>query len=179
MVNVPEPECWLHPELEPRRSPIAGYGLFARRALAAGTVVSRLGGRLVGDAELRLLLRRAERGEAPHVDTIAVTDRLHLVLPPDSPNGLGNHSCDPNLWWSDAYTLVARFDIAAGDEVTNDYATSTADPGFVLDCACGSPLCRGKVTGGDWQLAQLHERYGRHWVPALLTLHDRRDPPSP
>ncbi len=64
----------------------------------------------------------------------------------------------------------------AGDELTNDYATSTADPDFTMTCSCGSPLCRGVVTGDDWRRADLHERYGTHWVPALARTVRRRDP---
>ncbi|WP_432987337.1 SET domain-containing protein-lysine N-methyltransferase [Dactylosporangium sp. CA-233914] len=65
--------------------------------------------------------RRPIAAATHHVDTITVTWRL---------KGPGNHGCDPSLWWSGPYTLVARRDIAAGEELTNDYATSTADPGF-------------------------------------------------
>ncbi|MEV0720959.1 SET domain-containing protein [Asanoa sp. NPDC050611] len=169
MVDVPEPDCWLHPDVEVRPSPIAGRGLFASRPIAAGTAVSRLGGRLVDGAELQALLAAAARDPRhPYVDTITVTDALHLVLPPERPNGRGNHSCDPNLWWTDAYTLTARRDIRAGDELTNDYATSTAVATFTMDCACGSALCRHRITGTDWQRVDLARRYGDHWVPALL-----------
>lgn len=166
-VAVPAADCWLHADVEVRTSPIAGKGLFARAALPAGTVVSRLGGRLVSEAELRELFARAAR-EQGYVDTVSVAGELHLVLPPRRPNGYGNHSCDPNLWWVDAYTLAARRDIAAGEEVTNDYGTSTAVADFRMDCACGTALCRGVLTGDDWQLPDLRERYGDHWIPLLL-----------
>ncbi|GAA3453848.1 SET domain-containing protein-lysine N-methyltransferase [Dactylosporangium matsuzakiense] len=109
------------------------------------------------------------RGAGRYVDTIAVTATLNLVLPPNRPNGKGNHSCDPNLWWTDAYTLSARRDIAADEELTNDYATSTAHPAFSMVCHCGSPLCRGVVTGTDRDRPDLRQRYGEHWVPALGT----------
>ncbi|MEV0165151.1 SET domain-containing protein [Nonomuraea fuscirosea] len=165
MLEPPDPDCRLHPHLEVRPSRIEGTGLFATAAIPAGTVVSRMGGRLVDDAGLRRLLA------APgYVDTITVDTDRHLVLPPGRPIGKSNHSCDPNLWWTGPYTLAARRDLAPGDEVTNDYATSTADPGFVLDCRCGTALCRGRVTGEDWRRPELHERYGEHWVPALLRL---------
>ncbi|MFI5912034.1 SET domain-containing protein [Dactylosporangium sp. NPDC051541] len=173
MVDAPEPDCWLLPGVEVRPSAIAGQGLFTRAAIAAGTVVSRLGGRLVTEAELRTMLNSAQQQPGrPYIDTITVTDTLHLVLPPGRPNGKGNHSCDPNLWWIDAYRLAARRDIAVDDELTNDYATSTASADFVMRCQCGSPLCRHTITGNDWQLAELRHRYGRHWVPALTSLID-------
>src|SRR3954464_3658295 len=47
VIEAPEPDCWLHPDLEVRDSPIEGRGLFARAAIPGGTVVSRIGGRLV------------------------------------------------------------------------------------------------------------------------------------
>ncbi|GGM33963.1 SET domain-containing protein-lysine N-methyltransferase [Dactylosporangium sucinum] len=84
------------------------------------------------------------------------------------PNGYGNHGCDPNLWWSGPYSLTARRDIAAGEELTNDYATSAGSPAFRMACACASRLCRGVVTGEDRRRAELRSRYGEHWVPVLL-----------
>jgi predicted ATPase len=165
MVDEPEPDCWLHPDVAVEASPIAGRGLFARAPIPAGTAVSRLGGRLVTEAELQELFAAPDH---PYVDTIMVTGTLHLVLPPRRPNGYGNHGCDPNLWWSDAYTLAARRDIAAGEELTNDYATSTGSADFTMACSCGSALCRGTVTGADWRRPELRERYGDHWVPGLL-----------
>ncbi|WP_426510884.1 SET domain-containing protein [Dactylosporangium sp. McL0621] len=164
MTALPEADCFLHPDAVAGPSPIAGRGLFARAPIAAGTLVSRLGGRLVTWAELRRLIATA----TAYVDTITVGDDVHLVLPPGRPNGLGNHACDPNLWWAGPYALVARRDVTAGEELTNDYATSTADPGFRMPCACGSRLCRGVVTGDDWRRPELQARYGGHWVPALL-----------
>ncbi len=160
----PEPDCWLHPSVEARPSEIAGEGLFARTAIPAGTAVSRLGGRLVTTEQLRHLLRTTPG----YVDTITVTDGAHLVLPPGQLNGKGNHGCDPNLWWAAPYTLAARRDIAAGTELTNDYATGTGEDDFAMPCRCGAALCRGEVTGRDWTRGDLRQRYGSHWVPGLL-----------
>ncbi|HTF10855.1 MAG TPA: SET domain-containing protein [Asanoa sp.] len=168
MIVSPERDCWLHPDVEVRDSPIAGRGLFATAVIPAGTVVSRLGGRLVSGQELRDLFAAAARDT--YIDTITVDTDLHLVLPPRRPNGYGNHSCDPNLWWVGPFELATRVTTPPGDELTNDYATSTADPHFTLTCSCGSPLCRGMVTGDDWRRAELRERYGTHWVPALAGL---------
>jgi SET domain-containing protein len=170
---IPQPDCWLHPDVEVRDSPIEGRGLFALAPIPAGTLVSRLGGRLVSGPELARLIADPEQ---PYVDTIAVSETRHLVLPPRRPNGYGNHGCDPNLWWVGAFELAARREIGAGEELTNDYGTSTADPGFTMACECGSQRCRGTVTGDDWRRADLHERYGDHWIPLLQTrisqLHD-------
>ena len=91
------------------------------------------------------------------------------MLPPRSRNGYGNHSCDPNLWWVSAYELATRREVAANEEVTNDYATSTGDDEFALTCSCRTSHCCGTVTGHDWRRPDLHHRYAGHWVPVLLT----------
>jgi hypothetical protein len=44
----------------------------------------------------------------PYIDSIIFDDGLHLILPLDQPNHFANHSCDPNLWWGENLTLVAR-----------------------------------------------------------------------
>jgi hypothetical protein len=168
---VPEPElqCWLHPDVGIGPSQIAQLGLFARVVIAAGAIVSRLGGRLVTGRELQQIFSDAARQPGhPYVDTITAGEDLHLVLPPGQPSHYGNHSCDPNLWWTDAYTLAARRRVEAGEEVTSDYGTSTGSAAFAMACSCGSSLCRGVVTGDDWRLPELRARYGDHWVPALL-----------
>ena len=168
MVAVPAADCWLHPDVEVRRSPISGRGLFARRPITADTVVSRIGGRLVSTIELQEIFAAATADPLrPYVDTVVVDEDVHLVLPPRHNNGYGNHSCDPNLWWIDAYTLAARRDILAGEEVTSDYATSAGIEAFTMRCSCGSPLCRHVITGNDWRIPALQLRYGDHWVPAL------------
>lgn len=133
------------------------------------TVVARLGGRLVTSTELQQIFSEAaDLPEHKYVDTITVAEDLHLVLAPGQPNHYGNHSCDPNLWWIDAYTLVARRPITVGEEVTSDYATSSGIAAFAMACSCGSPLCRGVITGEDWRRPELRARYGDHWVPVLL-----------
>jgi uncharacterized protein len=114
MLPEPESDCWLHADVEIGPSSIAELGLFARAAIVPATIVSRLGGRLVTGRELqRILFEAAQRADQPYVDTITVGDDVHLVMPPSQPNHYGNHSCDPNLWWADAYTLIARRPIAA------------------------------------------------------------------
>ena len=80
-----------------------------------------------------------------------------------------NHSCDPNVWMSDAYTLVARRGIVVGEEITADYALWEADENkiSVWECCCGTKECRGRVTGKDWQLPGLQEKYRDHFSPLI------------
>jgi SET domain-containing protein len=164
----PPAGVWVDDRVVVRRSPIEGSGLFAREPIAEGTVVVRLGGHVVTSAVLTELIDAADRDpDAPYVDTITVDDDAHLVLPPGTAVHFGNHSCDPNLWHVDPYELAARRPIAAGEEVTLDYATNSGADGFALGCRCGSPRCRGRVTGDDWRRPDLQRRYEGHWTPAL------------
>jgi hypothetical protein len=78
-----------------------------------------------------------------------------------------NHSCEPNLGWSDDLTLVAVRDVAPGEELTCDYATGTDDPELVLMCHCGTYRCRQLIEGTDWQIPQLQKRYAGLWSPRL------------
>ena len=80
-----------------------------------------------------------------------------------------NHSCDPNTWWS-GDMIVARRDIAMGEELTIDYSTANADPSFLLACHCESYRCRQMVTGDDWRIPELQRRYAGHWAPAVADL---------
>jgi len=93
-----------------------------------------------------------------------------------------NHSCDPNVWMSDEVTLVARRDIAVGEELTIDYCLFEGDESHVppWTCRCGSALCRGRFTGRDWRRRDLQERYRGHFSPFIeariegLTKDERR-----
>lgn len=89
-------------------------------------------------------------------------------LNPDHPIRFGNHSCAPNLWLAGATSLVARRDVAAGEELTQDYATYTGVESWRMPCRCGSDGCRGVVTGRDWRLPALRWAYGDRWTPPLL-----------
>ena len=155
--------CWLHADVRVRGSVIEGQGLFAARPLPAGVTVARLGGRLVTSRQLHLLLAQA----IEYVDTIGLDEDAHLVLPPNQPIHYGNHSCDPTLWHTDAYTLVTRRAVAAGEELTVDYATQTTEPAFRMSCRCGTALCRTVVSGTDWQETAWADRYRGHVVPAV------------
>lgn len=159
--------CWLTPNAQDAPSTIEGRGLFATTQIHAGEVVMRLGGQLINDATLASL--------APPYSSLTVDNGTHLLLDPTHPVRYGNHSCDPNLWHTDATTAVARREIKSGEELTIDYATHTGIETWTMACRCGSALCRGTVTGRDWRLPQLQRAYGDHWSPALLVrIHAER-----
>jgi uncharacterized protein len=168
-MRIPPATCWLHPCVEVRPSLVAGRGLFPTADLPVGTVVSRLGGRLVSTTELARVMSSTDA----YVDSIVVDEDCHLLLTLGSENRFGNHGCDPNLGWVDEYSLATMVDVPAGRELLSDYAMSTADPDYVLRCHCESYRCRQMVAGDDWRIPQLQSRYRGWWVPYVQSLVDR------
>jgi len=92
------------------------------------------------------------------------------------PDSLGtafpNHSCDPNLGWADADTLVTLAAVTAGEELVVDYAMSVTDPSWFLRCHCPSYRCRQMIEGTDWRIRQLQQRYAGWWAPCVQELLD-------
>ncbi|GAA4263039.1 hypothetical protein GCM10022255_103970 [Dactylosporangium darangshiense] len=81
-----------------RSSTIAGEGLFARAAIAAGTVVSRLGGRLVTWPELHAMLSDATRRDATRRSGPAVLSTGYCATSLST----GSEPADPSWSASDA-----------------------------------------------------------------------------
>ena len=79
-----------------------------------------------------------------------------------------NHCCDPNTWWAGSNSLVARRDIHAGEEVTYDYSTCEIDLFFEMECHCGTPRCRGKISNRDYLDSSWQEEYGLNLPPHVL-----------
>lgn len=161
MMRVRE-RCWLDTRVVARPSSIEGLGLFATAPIAKGEVVGILGGRVIDDAELRYIARTGSK-----YNSLAIAEGANLLLEDDETINRGNHSCDSNLWMRDEFTLEARRDIAAGEEITVDYALQTAVADWEMSCNRGSPLCRKLVRGDDWRQAELQERYRDHFSPFL------------
>ena len=74
-----------------------------------------------------------------------------------------NHSCEPNIGVQGQIVFVAMRDIAAGEELTHDWAT-TDDEDYRMECRCGAATCRKIVTGKDWQKPELQEKIRRVYV---------------
>ncbi len=80
-----------------------------------------------------------------------------------------NHSCEPNLWMKDAFTLQERRDIETGEELTADCAMWETNEDYVSKwiCNCGSINCRHKITGKDYLLPELRKKYDDHFIPFI------------
>ena len=134
----------IHPATELRSiDPVIGFGVFATAPIPRGTIVWALD-------PLDRVLTRAEVLALPAAMGFDADRHLWLdrqgrfVLAWDLARFV-NHSCRPNCAATAFGCEIAVADIAAGDQLTNDYADLGMTPGETLACRCGAPDCRGVV----------------------------------
>lgn len=144
------------PKTEVKESAIHGRGLFAKVPIARGDMVAVKGGYVLETREWARL--EEELGPAE----IQIAEEL-VIAPVRRDEREGamlytNHSCDPNIALQGQIVFVAMRDIAAGEELTHDWAT-TDDGDYELACHCGSPRCRWTITGKDWTKKELQAKY--------------------
>lgn len=151
-------------KLEVRENPAKGsYGLFAREAIPQNELLICWGGSVVTTEEFNQL----SSFEREH--SVQIEDDLYQV-PHGSSLDAGdyvNHSCAPNLGLSNSITLVALRNIQPDEELCFDYAMTDSAPYDEFICGCGTDLCRGHITGNDWQLPELQARYDGFFSPYL------------
>lgn len=144
------------PKTQVRASAIHGKGLFARAPIAAGEIVAVKGGYVLdakswAGLEQELGAAEIQIAEDLFIAPVRQGEREGSML-------YTNHSCDPNIAIEGQIVFVALRDIAAGEELTHDWAT-TDDLDYTLECRCGSGSCRGVVTGRDWMKPELQKKY--------------------
>ena len=133
--------------IEVKPSPVEGLGVFVKRGFRTGERIRCVN--IVREITAKSLLRE-EDGE-----------RLEHCAYPDGkvvlwgfPDRHANHSCDPNIYElhkGDKVYIVARRNIAHGEEITFDYNINTAD-GSTWPCNCGAARCRDESVGDFFHL---------------------------
>jgi hypothetical protein len=155
---VPRVRSWVTPKAaKGGASRIEGRGVHAVEAIAAGEVVAVKGGHVVDGATVAGLPEAIRDSAFP-----IAADRFLAALTHEEHDGVMmrmNHSCEPNVGMGGNVLLVSMRDIAAGEDLTIDYALFLGDPVFAMDCRCGTAARRSVVTGTDWMNTDLQERY--------------------
>jgi len=158
-------KTWRSPKIEVRDDTFAGRGVVAVVDIAKDEVVAIKAGNIITRSELEQATREA--GDK----ALQIEDEFYLApKKADEVEDMSvfiNHSCDPNVGFRGQVVYVAMREIKAGEELCHDYSMERSDS-YQLECRCGSPLCRGKVTGSDWQLPELQQRYGDYFSIYLL-----------
>jgi hypothetical protein len=135
-------------------------GVFARRSFATGELV------LLG------VPGRPAPGNHSHANQVSLTEWVFE----DGNGPKVNHSCDPNCGVRvnpavAGFDFVARRPIAAGEEITFDYAMRNyAIEHFPGGCLCGADICRGAVTGWKDLPAERKADYEGLVAPYLLEI---------
>jgi len=154
---------WFDRRLVVRSSPIHGYGLFATEAISAGEELIWVSGGIVYSTEdwkTGKVQLAAELYNETQVD-----DDLFIAAP-KSLFYYVNHSCEPNF-----LGRMAWRDIEANEELATDFAIFQPYSEYLLEpCSCGSSICRGRMTGNDWKLPELQERYRGYFTPYIERL---------
>ena len=124
--------------VEIRRSPVSGKGLFTTKAHKKDDLVYTYTVEKVVRSD-EIILLTAEQKD--HLNQIG-RDKYELI---DAPGCYVNHSCDPNVMEKDRNGYALR-NIAAGEELTVDYDRDAylQEP---FQCYCGAKNCRGQVQG--------------------------------
>ncbi|MEZ4591094.1 MAG: SET domain-containing protein [Chloroflexota bacterium] len=155
---------FVSPKLEVRRNPAKGnFGLFARETIAEGELVICWAGYVATTEQF------AQLSDFEREHSVQIEENLYQVPygQGEDPGDYVNHSCDPNLGLSSSISLVALRDIQPNQEVCFDYAMTDSTPYDEFACGCGTSHCRGIVTGSDWQLPDLQQRYDGYFSPYL------------
>jgi SET domain-containing protein len=150
------PLSYLSPKAAVENSPIHGRGLFAIGEFRPGEIVCVKGGYIFSRAALADIAPALGPAEIQIADNLFIGPR-HAV---EREGGMifSNHSCDPNIGVEGQIVFVALRQIAPGEELTHDWAT-TDDDDYSIQCRCGSATCRGMISGKDWQKEDLQRRY--------------------
>lgn len=153
---------YLNPKCEAREHNEGGCGVFALEKISKDELISLWGGKIIHKNELDPTMPRFTQR------VLQMDEDLYLLTTEEKePNDCFNHSCEPNLGFFGQIGLVAMRDIDAGEELTFDYAMSDGGPYDEFDCYCGSANCRHKITGNDWKLPELWEKYNGYFSPYL------------
>jgi hypothetical protein len=147
---------YLSPKAAVQDSAIHGRGLFAIGEFKPDEIVCVKGGYIFDRTALGGITAALGPAEIQIADDLFIGPR-HA----DEREGgmiFSNHSCDPNIGVQGQIVFVALRQIAAGEELTHDWAT-TDDDEYTMTCRCGAVCCRGVITGKDWQSKDLQRRY--------------------
>lgn len=158
---------WVNPKLEVRPSPMGGRGVFAKELIRKGELLT-----LEVAGQYRVINTVTYLVEVEHHGDLAYNigpDQYAAPLDPANPevSWLVNHSCEPNTVQTADDNLVAWHDIEPDKEVTYDYATTEENTEWQMECRCGSKCCRRLITGNDWLLPGVQEKYAGHFTRSL------------
>jgi hypothetical protein len=148
--EVPIIEALQRPTIEVRDSSIGGKGCFTNQPIRQGETIHVLSGELLEGNEID---QRILDGVSQPDDELQIGENQFLAL--DNLSYFFNHNCEPNAGIRGQSELFALREIADGEEITYDYATTVGvkrEPSWLLGnndwimtCNCEAETCRGEI----------------------------------
>ena len=142
-------------------SEIAGLGFFAKDNIIKGEILAVKTGHVVDEQTV------LDNADVIKDSELQIADNLFLAPMSEDELGLSmiyyNHSCEPNMGIKGNVVYVAMRDIEPGEELTVDYATYFSRANFGFACACGAETCRKRLTGEDWKIPELQQKYAGYF----------------
>lgn len=163
-----EPNSWYSSKVAARGNDAkGGNATYAVEPIEQGEVICTWGGTVINGEKLAAIPDKYRSL------SVQVDDDLYLVSTVFGAGDYINHSCDPNAGILGQIGLVALRDIQPGEEICFDYAMTDSSPYDEFECACGAKNCRKHVTGNDWQLPELQDKYDGYFSLYLQRRIDR------
>ncbi len=142
-------------EIRPSKVFPGEVGTFAVRSIKPGEVIDDVNTPeevvFIRDRDVKKLDSETRR----KIKSFCVIDEDGEYCVPLDLNNMGtswyfNHSCASNVAYDKKGSFIAIGPIKKDEELFLDYGRMFTDPKFKMKCACGSPECRGLITGNDW-----------------------------
>lgn len=128
---------------------IAGFGIYASIPISAGDILFKgeeKPQRIVTKSHVEQFWSEEEKKLFRHY-AYPISHEVYILWDSNpSEWAPQNHSCEPNTAYQ-GLNVVAVRDIAAGEELTLDYAELLNEASEPFDCQCGTPSCRGLIKG--------------------------------
>ncbi len=158
----------LSPKVEIREKSLNGKGIFAKEDIKKDEIVFIKGGHI---------LTRNEIFSSGIINSyFPISDEYFLgATNKDEEDAIKlyqNHSCNPNVGLHGEITFVAMRDIKKGEELTVDHAFIDNED-YSFKCTCGSDNCRGIITGFDWKIKELQDKYYGYFAQYLKDKIDK------
>lgn len=158
----------LSDKVEVRNNGLNGKGIFAKEFIKKGEIIFIKGGHI---------LTRKEIFSSGIINSyFPISDEYFLgATNKQEENEIKlyqNHSCNPNCGLRGEITFVAMKDINKDEELTTDYAFIDNED-YKFECTCGSTNCRKVITGFDWKIKELQDKYYDYFAQYLKEKIDR------
>ena len=152
----------LSDKVEVRTNSLNGKGIFAKENIKKGEIVFIKGG--------HILTRNQIFSSGVINSYFPISDEYFLGATnreeEDEIKLYQNHSCNPNVGLHGEITFVAMRDIKQDEELTVDYAFIDNED-YSFKCTCNSENCRGTITGFDWKIKELQDKYYDYFAQYL------------